>query len=57
MEESSHSRYHGGVHASEFLNPARVPSVYVAPAFLGFFSILPFREMNNLRRINPPALE
>src|SRR6266404_5444853 len=38
----------------QILRSFRVPAVYLTSAFLWFFSILLFRRINNLRRINPP---
>jgi len=40
--------------SAEALRLFRVPAVYLTSAFLWFFSILLFRRINNLRRINPP---
>src|SRR5439155_26613687 len=40
--------------SAEALRLFRVPVVYLTSAFLWFFSILLFRGINNLRRINPP---
>src|SRR6266705_3802200 len=40
--------------SAEALRSFRVPAVYLTSAFLWFFSILLFRGINNLRRINPP---
>src|SRR6266446_6016255 len=40
--------------SAEALRLFRVPAVYLTSAFLQFFSILLFRRINNLRRINPP---
>src|SRR5438132_10953495 len=40
--------------SAEALRLFRVPAVYLTWAFLWFFSILLFRRINNLRRINPP---
>src|SRR6266853_5728046 len=39
--------------SAEALRLFRVPAVYLTSAFLWFFSILLFRRINNLRRINP----
>src|SRR6266436_1270143 len=40
--------------SAEALRLFRVPAVYLTSAFLWFFSILLFRRINNLRRINFP---
>src|SRR6266850_3986609 len=40
--------------SAEALRLFRVPAAYLTSAFLWFFSILLFRRINNLRRINPP---
>src|SRR5207249_1527072 len=40
--------------SAEALRLFRVPAVYLTLAFLWFFSILLFRRINNLRRINAP---
>src|SRR6266704_4595983 len=40
--------------SAEALRLFRVPAVYLTSAFSSLFSILLFRRINNLRRINPP---